>query len=170
MQSTSWFFIWQFSRVGSSSVRNLPHGASQQVYQISGDEITTALYLCQQERWDRNLKAQRASAVWEQESSLQHPAEVSAFWSCASNLTQPSAFPIRLVLRNSLIINCTASFPAASLCLITNSCKNALPSNMSNKRLSLQKPSSLLLSSCFLLAPSFKVVKRKKQLNATAMV
>lgn len=104
MRSTSWFFIWQLSRAGSRSVRNLPRGASQQVYQISGDEITTTLYLRQQERWDRNLKSQRASAVREQESSLQHPADVSALWSCASALSQTPAFPIRLVLRNSLIL------------------------------------------------------------------
>lgn len=55
-------------------MRNLPRGAGQQVYQISGDEITTTLYLHQQERWDGNVKSQRASAAREQESSLQHPA------------------------------------------------------------------------------------------------
>lgn len=190
-QSTSWFFVWQLSRAGSSSVRNLPCCASQQVYQISGDEITTMLYLRQQERWDENLKSQRASAAWEQESSLQHPAEVSALWNCASALTQPPTLPIRLwephwfwlleghteppmaftvptpsvhassLLRNNSLsslaemgemhyINHTPlSSQMQSLHLITSSCKNGLPSNMPNKRLSLQKPSSLLLSSAF---------------------
>lgn len=101
-RSTSWFFVWQLSRAGSSSVRNLPCSASQQVYQISGDEITTMLYLRQQERWDENLKSQRASAAWEQESSLQHPAEVSALWNC--KCLDPATSLANKALRTSLIL------------------------------------------------------------------
>lgn len=103
-QSTSWFFVWQLCRAGSSSLRNLCHAAGQQVHQISGDEVTTTLYLRQQARQDGNLKSQRASAAWEQESAPQHPAEGSALWSCTSALTQPPAFPTRLALRNASIL------------------------------------------------------------------
>lgn len=57
----------------------------------------------------------------------------------------------------------TASLPSASPSLTANSCTNALPSNTSNN-VSLQKPSSLLMSGYFLLAPSFKGIRKKKHL------
>lgn len=100
-QFKSWFFVWQLCRAGSSSLRNLCHADGQQVHQISGDEVTPTLYLRQQARQDGNLKSQRASAAWEQESAPQHPAEGSALWSCTSALTQSPAFPTRLALKSA---------------------------------------------------------------------
>lgn len=101
-RSASWFLVWQLGR------EQLCEEASPwcQSTSLSNFRWQSHYYTlsASARKMDRNSKSQGASATWEQESSLQHPAEVSAFWSCASALTQTPAFPVRLVLRIWLIV------------------------------------------------------------------
>lgn len=204
-QSVSWLSVWQLGR------EQLCEEASPwcQSTSLSNFRWQSHYYTlsASARKMDRNLKSQRASATWEQESWLSAapywglsplklcqcldpdtslPSEASPkelidcdFWRateshpqllwCQHHCSLSAASLWKKTPTSSFaeMQRCPAwgaSFPSASPSLITNSCKNGLPCNMSNK-LQLQKPFSLLLGGYFLLAPSFKRKQEKETLE-----